>query len=335
MRILAVDDDPTMIELLEVMLLDLGYTDVTLVSDGHRVMKQFDGTSEFDCILLDINMPKITGIELCRLIRSDARSSDIPVVMMTALRDQKSADAAFRAGAIDYVNKPFDMIELEMRLRSIAQLNEKRHNKRVNKVEYPPLNLKSKNGLEKIKLDEIDDLIDYTALCNYLTHLSLAGLESRQVVAVKLMQFGYILERTSPQELSFLLSEIAGAIASEFHKYDCMVAYCGDGAFLVVTDKSRLEASVQLEESVSNALNEKALEFDDGLGVFLDVAISNPIRPNTSKKQRVRKTFDRAVGRAELRLGRKANMGGARTYATSRGLRLVVAGSADDTFRLC
>lgn len=327
MRILAVDDDPIVIDLLEAMLSDLGHTDVQFVQDGKLAIKALTETRrEFDCILLDISMPNITGIEVCRLIRSEPEFATIPIVMMTALRDKESVDSAFRAGATDYVNKPLDVVELEMRLRAVQHINDKRRHALENEVEYPPLNLRTINRYDVVKVDGVDDLIDYTALCNYLAHLSLAGLESRQVLAVKLHDFEQIAMRASAQELSFFLSEIADVIADQFRRYDCMMSYCGDGSFIVVTDKSKLESSVYLEERVAAALTDRNLEYDDGRVVYLDVSISNPIRPNTSKKQRVRKTFDRAIGRAEARMARKTRMRPRQYGYGGTGLRVVDSG---------
>lgn len=325
MKILAIDDDPIVIDLLEAMLSDLGHADVTSLQDGRLAIETLTKAhKEFDCILLDITMPNITGIEVCKLIRAEPGLSHIPIVMLTAMRDKGSVDAAFRAGATDYINKPIDVVELETRLRAVNHSNEKRKNAGVREVEYPPLNLRSINRYEEVvKVDAVDDLIDYTALCNYLAHLSLAGLESRQVLAVKLQDFDQIALRASAQELSFFLSEIADTIAAQFRRYDCMMAYYGDGAFIVVTDKSKLETSVFLEERVSAALNEKNFEYDDGRSLYLDVSIGNPIRPNTSKKQRVRKTFDRAIGRAETRMARKTRMRQRQFGYGGMGLRVV------------
>ncbi|PRY74206.1 response regulator [Marivita geojedonensis] len=327
MRILAVDDDPIVIDLLEAMLSDLGHTDVQSVQDGKLAIKALtESRREFDCILLDISMPNITGIEVCRLIRSEPEFATIPIVMMTALRDKESVDSAFRAGATDYVNKPLDVVELEMRLRAVQNINDKRRHALENAVEYPPLNLRTVNRYDVIKVDGVDDLIDYTALCNYLAHLSLAGLETRQVLGVKLHDFEQIAMRASAQELSFFLSEIADVIADQFRRYDCMMSYCGDGSFIVVTDKSKLESSVYLEERVAAALTDRNLEYDDGRVVYLDVSISNPIRPNTSKKQRVRKTFDRAIGRAEARMARKTRMRSRHNQYGGTDLRVVRSG---------
>lgn len=306
MKILAVDDDPVAIDILKAMLCALGYTETVFVHDGKDILQIIlEDSIEFDCILLDIDMPGMTGVEICRLIRSETTLLTTPIIMMTALRDKESVDTAFRAGATDYINKPLELVDLELRLRAANQVNRKRRSKSLPESEYSSFELSHVLRHETLRVDYVDDLIDYAALCNYLAHLSLAGLETRQVLAVKLSDFDLISGASSEQELIYFLSEIADAIANQLRRYDCMMAYCGDGSFVVVTDKSQLESSVCMEGQVLRALGDRDLEYDDGRKLSVDLAISNPIRPNTSKTQRVRKTFDRALGRAEIRMARK------------------------------
>ncbi|SHG79467.1 response regulator [Marivita hallyeonensis] len=324
MKIFAVDDDPVVIDVLEAMLLNLGYTDIVSANDGKLALQMLSkAEDEFDCILMDISMPGLTGIELCKLLRSAPKFASVPIVMMTALADKASVDNAFRAGATDYVNKPFDIVELEMRLRMAKNLNSKRLTETETRIEHPTVSLRSINRIEPVKLDGVEDLIDYNALCNYLAHLSLAGLEARQVVALKLHDFDRISSRASEQELSYFLSEIAEVVADAYRQYDCMMAYCGDGAFIVVSDKSNLESSVSMEERIIKALKDKNIEYDDSSMLALEVSIGNPIRPNTSKSHRVRKTFDRAVARAHSRLMRKRKSKAAPAQVSGAGLRLI------------
>jgi len=90
---------------------------VTAVNDPLRFWAVLDETKP-NLILLDLEMPKISGTELCRVVRSDSRWSELPVIFLTGHTDQASVQRVFAAGADDYVGKPFVPAELMMRIEN-------------------------------------------------------------------------------------------------------------------------------------------------------------------------------------------------------------------------
>jgi hypothetical protein len=86
-----------------------------------------------------------------------------------------------------------------------------------------------------------------------------------------------------------------------------MMAYAGNGTFVVVSGKATLEPSAELEIEIQDLLDEKNSEYDNGDPLDIEVSIGNPLRSSTSKTQRIRKTFDRAIARAENRVLKKRN----------------------------
>ena len=76
-----------------------------------------------DVILLDVMMPGMTGFEVCQRIRSDPQIAEIPIIILTALDDRESLLNALKAGADDFISKPFDRYELRARLLGITRLN--------------------------------------------------------------------------------------------------------------------------------------------------------------------------------------------------------------------
>ena len=112
-RILLVEDDPSIREVTAIGLQQAGFT-VETASDGKAGLDRFrDGL--FDLVLLDVMLPRLDGLEVCRTIR---RSSTIPVVMLTARADTIDVVVGLEAGADDYVKKPFEIQELVARLRA-------------------------------------------------------------------------------------------------------------------------------------------------------------------------------------------------------------------------
>lgn len=120
-KILIVDDTPTGLEVLEDLLAPQGYQ-LFLVEDGYSALETAVSQKP-DLILLDVMMPGIDGFEVCRRLRSNPVTAEIPVVMVTALNDQKSRLKGIEAGADDFLTKPFDRHELRARVKMITRLN--------------------------------------------------------------------------------------------------------------------------------------------------------------------------------------------------------------------
>jgi len=114
--ILIVDDIPENLYILNKILIDNGYT-VRPARNGESALK-FIQTNLPDIILLDIKMPEIDGFEVCSRLKKDKRTSDIPVIFISALNDINEKIKGFKAGAVDYITKPFDSDELLARVRS-------------------------------------------------------------------------------------------------------------------------------------------------------------------------------------------------------------------------
>ena len=119
-KILIADDNQQNRELLEAYLADEGH-EILMAADGRETL---DVAVEHqpDLILLDIMMPKLSGYEVCQRIRQEARTSDIPVLVITALKEMGDIEKAVAAGADDFLTKPVHRIELQTRVRSLVRV---------------------------------------------------------------------------------------------------------------------------------------------------------------------------------------------------------------------
>jgi two-component system response regulator MprA len=117
MRVLIVDDDRAVREALRRALMLSGY-DIALAVDGEEAMAQVSETVP-DAVLLDVGLPGMSGLEVCRALRR--AGNRVPVLMLTARETVADRIAGLDAGADDYLPKPFDLGELEARVRALMR----------------------------------------------------------------------------------------------------------------------------------------------------------------------------------------------------------------------
>ncbi len=115
-RILVVDDEPQIRRVMRTTLTASGY-EVSDARSGEEALEKL-GEERFDLILLDVNMPGMSGLEACRLIRSQKSPADVAIIMLTVRNTEKDKVEALDAGADDYVVKPFSTPELLARIRA-------------------------------------------------------------------------------------------------------------------------------------------------------------------------------------------------------------------------
>ncbi|HTI69282.1 MAG TPA: response regulator transcription factor [Candidatus Limnocylindria bacterium] len=118
-RILVVDDEPDALEVLEFNLKAAGY-EVTTADDGEAALRKAKQQSP-DLILLDLMLPEVDGLEVCKILRRDAATSGIPIIMVTARAAEIDRVLGLELGADDYVTKPFSPRELVLRVKNLVK----------------------------------------------------------------------------------------------------------------------------------------------------------------------------------------------------------------------
>lgn len=313
MKILAVDDDASILELLPLVARNLGYSDLTPVPSGEMALDAIGRSVDaFECFLLDINMPGMNGIELCALIRSMPAHQRTPIIMLTAMSERDYIDRAFKAGATDYATKPFDFIELGARLRAAEQLLQARRQSddavRTARSGDGLLNGRADGGSADVTgLRSTPSLIEHDALVNYLAQLSRAGLSASQVLALCSGDLSARHEGVTPDERAYVLSEVANAIDAALLTSPYVMAHAGQGVFVIVSNSATTLDPLALEAEIQGALDEKDIEFDDGMPADVEVFVGSPARLECTSPETIGMIIERAVARAEnRRASRKA-----------------------------
>jgi two-component system, sensor histidine kinase and response regulator len=120
--IIIVDDQPANLKILERMLKQQGY-EVRSFPRGRLALAAAEHCPP-DLILLDINMPEMNGFEVCERLKSNRKLAPIPVIFLSALNETEDKVRGFRAGAVDYITKPFQFEEVQSRLEIHLKLNQ-------------------------------------------------------------------------------------------------------------------------------------------------------------------------------------------------------------------
>lgn len=242
-RVLAVDDEPSILELLKTALNALGSYEVTTagcVDDAIQLLEQQD--KPFDCLLLDIQMPDVNGITFCAELRKLTDYRKTPIIMLTAMSDRDYIDRAFAAGATDYLTKPFDFLELRSRLGTAAMLIEEQSRAQssieVAKALKDELDTNLHFNLEDpIAIDDVDNVLGYAEFENYVIQLSQGRLFNSFATAVKIANVDALYGKLSSSAFRAVLHDVAAAISRVVRKDGNMVCYRGNGLFLSISHR--------------------------------------------------------------------------------------------------
>ena len=117
MKILVVDDSATMRRILVNSLARIGYTECVEACDGGDAIQKFDSSIQF--VITDWNMPTVSGLELARVLRAHADGQSVPILMVTNRSVKEDILAAMRAGANNYIVKPFTPQVLKEKIEAV------------------------------------------------------------------------------------------------------------------------------------------------------------------------------------------------------------------------
>lgn len=240
--VLAVDDQPPNLRLLDAVLAPRGYR-VIGVGSGHEALATLEERSDIDLVLLDVVMPGLDGYEVCRRIRGQARTAYLPVVMITASGGEQRL-AALEAGADDFVTKPFDQSELLARVASLVRL--KRYH---DTIERQATELAAWNAeLEQRVAHNVAELDRTNRLRHFLSpqladvvvgDQELLASHRREIVVVFCDFHGFttFAETSEPEEVMGVLAEYHAVVGSGVHRHEgTLERFTGDGIMVFFND---------------------------------------------------------------------------------------------------
>ncbi len=261
MKILVVDDVHENRVLIKTFLQMGGYSEVETLGSATEVYQylglgtQKDVKANADLILMDLMMPEIDGIAACKTIKAFPDLQDIPLIMVTANTDSKSLEASFEAGAIDFIKKPLDKIELLTRVRSA--LNLKKEMDRRKQREKELLEVKQKLEAANNELRRLSTLDSLTGVLNRRTFDEKLQYEWRRVpreteyislVMIDIDFFKAYNDTYGHQAGDDCLKRVARALSETLHRPgDTLFRYGGE-EFAVILPNTDPEGALHVGE---------------------------------------------------------------------------------------
>ena len=291
-RILIVDDDPDLRELMAEELADLGHAILTAESPKHA-LEQLQ-LSTVDLIVSDVNMPGMTGIDFCAAIKTHPRHRATPVILLTSAHDFETRLAGLEAGADDFFTKPVDRLEIRtragvlLRVKALTDTTQRLYET----VHAQASELaRNKEALEQRVQDQLRELDRLTRLKRFLSpqlaELLVANGEDplrthRQevtVVFIDLRGFTAFAEMSEPEEVMEILQEFHQAMGEIVMAHDgTLERYMGDGMMIIFNDPVPLPNPIvqavrmaltmrQREQELAETWDRKGYDLRFGIGI--------------------------------------------------------------------
>ncbi|NUY81675.1 response regulator transcription factor [Flavobacterium sp. MAH-1] len=177
MKLLIVEDEPNLLSVIRKGFAEKGH-DLSAALDGNTAMLMLEEHT-FDAVILDVMLPDVNGIEICRRLR--AAGNFVPILFLTALGSTENIITGLQAGADDYVSKPFKFSELEARIHALVRRSTQEH-KPLETIVIGDLQLDNRTKTVKRGEDEISLTAKEYRLLHYLAKNSETILTREQIL---------------------------------------------------------------------------------------------------------------------------------------------------------
>ncbi len=261
-HILIVDDHPDNVDLLKDRLEARGYSTLT-ARDGEEALAVTFAKPTPDLILLDIMLPKLTGLDVARRIKGDGSLPFIPIIMQTALDSTQDKVEGLDAGADDYITKPINFAELEARVRSLLRIKALQDEVERQSRELGVMNDRLLRISQTDALTEIDNRRHLEQRLEETFEHSRRMREPFACVMCDLDHFKSVNDTHGHQAGDEVLRQLARLLKSAAREIDRVGRYGGE-EFMLVLPGATAEAAVTFAERVRKSVEEHTFAFDGG-----------------------------------------------------------------------
>jgi two-component system, cell cycle response regulator len=234
-RVLLVDDNADNVALLSELLEVMGYTRVSSTMDSRQVCT-LHAQNDYDLILLDMHMPGLNGLDVMKQLKEVEKNAYLPVLAITG--DHRLRLAALEAGARDFITKPYDLAELDMRMRNTIEV----------RLLYKAMAEQSRLQEERALHDSLTGLPNRRLLEDRIETAMQYARRHHQMMAVMYMDldgFKQVNDQHGHACGDGLLKEVADRLRSVARKEDTVARIGGDEFIMVLCEISRVEDTVR------------------------------------------------------------------------------------------
>ncbi|MBI4591263.1 MAG: response regulator, partial [Candidatus Rokubacteria bacterium] len=274
-RILVVDDNPTNVDILQARLAVHGY-EILTATDGEEALT-VAREKQPDLVLLDVMMPKMDGLEVCRRLKADASVPFMPIIMVTAKADSKDIVAGLEAGGDEYLTKPVDQAALVARVKSMLRIKALHDTvqEQAGRLQTQASQLAEWNRtLEQRVADQLAELERVGRLKRFfspqLAELIVAGdaedpLKSHRrevaVVFLDLRGFTAFAETSEPEEVMGVLREYHAEMGKLILDHEgTLERFTGDGMMIFFNDPVPVPTPAERAIRMAVAMRERVAE---------------------------------------------------------------------------
>ena len=275
--VLIVDDMPLNQQLLQKVLERAGYQ--VLVASSGAAALELAQTHHPDLVLMDVMMPEMDGMEACRRFKQTSEGEEVPVIFLTALTDTESMIQGFEAGGGDYLTKPFQEVELLVRLKThlelrfakltLSQKNTALKEELVERRRFEDELLAYEKELEqKINLDELTQVANRRGMNEYMNEMIRHLSPEESPLAVVMCDIDYFKrynDHYGHQRGDNCLKEVAQAIRRAKKRPIDLVARYGGEEFLVILPHATNKEAERVAQEIAKELAEVKLEHNASL----------------------------------------------------------------------
>ncbi len=261
MSILIIDDSQESRLLLKSILKAAGYTDVLTAGSAREAFKILNLDDEtkapayIDLILMDIMMPEIDGIEACKRIKAREHLRDIPIIMITALTDVEILKTAFAAGAMDYIAKPPNKVELLARVRSALRLKHEMDARKAREQELLEVTRQLEEAnqilLRLSSLDGLTGIANRRRFDEFLEMEWRRGLRESAPLSLIMLDIDFFKaynDAYGHQAGDDCLKAVANTLSNTVNRPGDLVARYGGEEFAVILPRTHPEGAVTVAE---------------------------------------------------------------------------------------